>query len=402
MKKNSTLSSSVLFGWALLSPFLAELGAQSPTFRQPKPVINESAPIASSSRPTISARTTSNDQEDLEEKRETLQREVEYAKTKLAAAQKQMAIQSAAGENEQVERLSNEIKDWEARLQVSKQELETVEGELSKAPPASITGGGQDLILPGENLELFVNEDASFNGRYQVRRGGYIILPQVGRVAVAGKSVDQAEHIVKRALEGSQLTRATVMIERISGSDVESGPLIFLSGAFRSPRPYRIPLGTAPTLISVILSCGGVLPNGDLTRVRIMRMAGGKSVVEEVNVQKILDGGGLNSDITLAEGDVVTIPRGPSSLVYITGNVRRQGSYDLVSGEHLTAYGAILRAGGLARFADEKNTHILRPMPDGTKRKIAVNITDIKRGKKADVPLEANDIIVVPEKWFSF
>lgn len=376
-------------------------------FRQPKLAIHEGDKqdgAGSSSRPVLSKSSSSTSQEDLEEKQETLAREVDYAKSKLDAAQKRLAIQSAAGDAEQVDRLNTEVKDWEARLKSSKEELALVQDELSKSKPNNLTDGGstQEQVLPGENLEIFVNEDASFNGRYQVRRGGYIILPQVGRITVAGKTLSQCEQAVKRALESSQLTRATVLIERIGGTDVESGPLIFLSGAFRSPRPYRIPLGTAPTLVSVILSCGGVRENADLTRVKIMRMAGGKSVVEEVNVQKILDGGGLTSDISLAEGDVVTIPAGPSSLIYITGNVKRQGSYDFVDGEHLAAYGAILRAGGLARFADEKNAHILRPMPDGTKRKIPVNLVDIKKGKRADVPLEANDIIVVPEKWFSF
>ena len=138
--------------------------------------------------------------------------------------------------------------------------------------------------------------------------------------------------------------------------------------------------------------------------VRVMRMAGGRGVVEEVNVQKILDGsgGGLTSDLTLGEGDVITIPAGPASLIYVTGNVKRQGSFHLVPGERLTAYGAILQAGGLARFADEKHTHVLRTMPDGTKRKIPANIVEIKKGQRQDVILQTNDIVVVPEKWFSF
>ena len=59
---------------------------------------------------------------------------------------------------------------------------------------------GEEVILPGNNIELWVNEDTSFNGRYQVRRGGYMILPQIGRVQVAGKTVGQAEAAVRKAL----------------------------------------------------------------------------------------------------------------------------------------------------------------------------------------------------------
>ena len=95
--------------------------------------------------------------------------------------------------------------------------------------------------------------------------------------------------------------------------------------------------GTAPTLVGVILSSGGVTDKADLSKVKVMRMAANKGVVEEINVQAILDGKGLGSDVTLSEGDVVIIPVGQPNLVYVTGNVKRQGSYKLVPGERLTA-----------------------------------------------------------------
>lgn len=381
--------------------------AQAP--RSPAPLFKQSSVgihddlHTSTAAPTnsVAKHTTTPSADDLEEKREALEREIQYGRTKLEAAQKKLAVQSAVGNADQIEKLSAEIKDWEARIKVSRDELDALQQDLDRMRPTP-SMGENDVIVPGENLEIFVNEDPSFNGRYQVRRGGYIILAQVGRVSVAGKTLPQVEVAVKRSLESSQLTRATVMVERISGTDVESGPLIYLSGAFRNPRPYRIPAGTAPTLVSLILSCGGLTETADLSRVKIMRMAGGKSVVEDVDLQKILSGGGLSNDVSLLEGDVVTIPSGPRSLIYITGNVKRQGSFPLSEKEHLSAYGAILKSGGLGRFADEKGVHVLRAMPDGTKRKIPLNLVELKKGKRADVLLEPNDIIVVPEKWFSF
>ena len=192
------------------------------------------------------------------------------------------------------------------------------------------------------------------------------------------------------------------MVEPLEGCDAESGATIFLAGEFKHIGRYKIPPGTAPTLVGVILSSGGVNEDADLTHVKVMRMAGNKSVTEEVNVQKIIDGGGLASDITLSDGDLVTVPVGQLSLVYVTGNVKHQGSYKLIAGEKLTAYGAILQSGGFAKFADEGKVHVLRAMPDGTKVSIRVNVKDIKKGRKPDVQLQINDIVVVPEKFFSF
>ena len=340
--------------------------------------------------------------EELGEKRQTLQGEVRYAKAKLEAAQKEFAMRTAAGDLEKAEHLDQEVKDWQARYDTAKAQLDEVEKQIGEASQGRGAGvSAEEVVVPGENLEVFVNEDPSFNGIYQVRRGGYIIMPQVGRIAVAGKPLSAAEAAVKRALQSSQLHNASVMIERKQGADIDNGPLIYLSGEFREPRPWRIPSGITPTLVNVILSSGGVSDKADLTRVRVMRIAANKSVVEEVNVAKILEGGGLTSDITLGEGDVITIPAGPASLVYITGNVARQGSFPLKQGERISAYAAILQNGGFARFADQRKVYILRALPDGTKAKLPVDINAIKKGQRPDVQLQSNDILVVPEKWLS-
>ncbi len=352
--------------------------------------------------PKITAPKSRGEMEDLLEKKQTLEGEAQYAKAKLDAAQKQLALQTAAGNLEAAERLNNEVKDWQARLDSTRQQLAVTQQEFDSAMASASVGSADEVIVPGENLEVFVNEDPSFNGIYQVRRGGYIILPQVGRISVAGKNLSAAEAAVKRALQSSQLQTASVMIERKAGADIENGPLIYLSGEFRSPGQWRIPQGITPTLVNVILSSGGVSNNADLTRVRVMRIAASKSVVEEVNVAKILDGGGLTSDLTLGEGDVITIPAGPADVVYLTGNVVRQGSFPLKRGEKMSAYGAILQSGGFSRFADERRVYVLRALPDGTKAKLPVDIVAIKSGRRPDVQLQSNDILVVPEKWFSF
>ncbi len=342
------------------------------------------------------------DMDDLAEKRQQLLGEVRYSKAKLDAAQKQFALQTAAGDLDKAEHLNQEVKDWQARYSSSKAQLEEVERQLADVAQSTKTTPGEEVVVPGENLEVFVTEDPSFNGIYQVRRGGYIIMPQVGRIAVAGKSLSAAEAAVKRALQSSQLHNASVMIERKQGADLENGPLIYLYGEFREPRPWHIPSGITPTLVNVILSSGGVTDKADLTRVRVMRIAASKSVVEEVNVAKILEGGGLTSDLSLGEGDVITIPAGPSNLVYVTGNVAHQGSFPLKQGERVSAYAAILQNGGFARFADLRKVYVLRALPDGTKAKLPVDIAAIKKGQRPDVQLQSNDILVVPEKFWSF
>ncbi len=374
----------------------AEEASRGPAvkFRQSKVDVSS---LSTSSAP-VSGGVSANS-EDLSEQKQTLEDEVRYARAKLDAAQKKLATATASGSLEQADKIEEDVKTWQARLQEKKAQLNEVTQELTPT-----TTGNSQTVVPGETLELYVVEDPSFNGRYQVRRGGYIVVPQVGRVPVAGKTIDGAEASVKKALQTSQLRKASVMLEPVEGSDVVSGPTIYLSGEFKHPRPYQIPAGTAPTLISVMLSSGGFTETADLTHVKVMRVTGNRPVNETVNVQAILDGKstGLGADLTLTEGDVIVIPVGEPTLVYVTGNVKRQGSFKLVVGEKLTAYGVILQSGGFARFADKKGVYVLRAMPDGTKVKIKVDVVAITKGLRPDVQLEANDIVMVPEKFFSF
>ncbi len=43
---------------------------------------------------------------------------------------------------------------------------------------------------------------------------------------------------------------------------------------------------------------------------------------------------------------------------------------------------------------------ILRRKPDGTQELIEVNLEEIEDGKKPDVPILPNDVIIVPETFF--
>ena len=352
----------------------------------------------------------SSDLDSLIDRREALQSEIATIQKAMEADRKRAQVLQALGQAEEGDRLIVRVRDGEARLRNARSQSGQIEDEIERLQRNTSDSGprtvGQEIILPGENVEVFVNEDRAFNGRYVVRRGGYIMIPNLGKVFIGGKTEGQAEEIISRSLRQSQLKRATVTVERFQGVTDESGMVIYLAGEFKNPRPFRIQPGTAPTLISVLLSSGGWTDRADLTRVKIMRVARSKPVADEVDVKRILNGNvggaGLGADITLTEGDVIVLPSGSLNLVYVTGRVKRPGSYRITEGEKLTVYGAVLQSGGFDHFAKLSGTHILRAMPDGTKARIPVDLKEVEKGRKPDVILQPNDIVVVPEKWFSW
>jgi protein involved in polysaccharide export with SLBB domain len=181
----------------------------------------------------------------------------------------------------------------------------------------------------------------------------------------------------------------------------DSSNVIYLAGEFVNTGPLRIPEGVSPTILTTILRSGGLSKSADLTRVKLLRLEGGKGLVEEVDVKAILDGSSPTSDLALNPGDVVVVPSF-APVVYVTGNVKTPGTLILQPDEQLTAYAAILRSGGFARFANLKKVFVLREHGNGEKSRIPVNIKLLQQGKVQDVILQGKDIIVVPESFFSW
>jgi len=110
--------------------------------------------------------------------------------------------------------------------------------------------------------------------------------------------------------------------------------------------------------------------------------------------------------IIALEKAVRTNRSGLDDMGYITiyGQVARQGRYELAPEEDLTVSQAILRAGGLAQFANAKKVKLIRKVPGKGSVNIIVNVDDIMRKGKMekDIPIRSDDVIIVSEKMVNF
>ena len=89
--------------------------------------------------------------------------------------------------------------------------------------------------------------------------------------------------------------------------------------------------------------------------------------------------------------------------VYVSGQVRTQGSIEIPAEERLTVSKAILKAGGFAEFSDSKKVKLVRNKPDG---KVETTIVDVdailtKGQIEKDPVLRADDRIIVPRKFIN-
>jgi protein involved in polysaccharide export with SLBB domain len=326
---------------------------------------------------------------------EEINERLKMLRSKDAADQKRAAILDALNQPEEAARLKANIATRRPEIAAALEVAMKLENAGKANPEREVS----EPILPGENVELTVNEHKQFDGRYVVRRGGYIIVASIGRVPIAGKSVSEAAATIRASIRSINPNQEiTVALRRVNGTE-EKGNVVYLAGEFRSPRPYRIPENTSPTLLSILLSSGGWTDRADLTKVKVLRVSRNKPTSETYDVKAVLEGALPGKDpTTLQGGDVIVLSAGTLDLIYVTGGVKRPGSYRIAKGGKLSSYGAILQSGGLEPGFDSSNTYILRKLADGSETRIGLDIVGIQSGKIPDTQLMANDIIVVDGK----
>ncbi|MDI1310843.1 polysaccharide biosynthesis/export family protein [Prosthecobacter sp.] len=177
----------------------------------------------------------------------------------------------------------------------------------------------KDVFLAGDNLELFVKEDATLNNSYPVREGGYIVIPRAGRISVSGLSRAEAEARVKEALQGTQLTKATVLVERMSKSaQFASTPgaastvpkiMVYITGAVKQPGTHFVPSSDGHSLgiYETLLITGGLGRLAQDQRVEVMRVnASGRRQRAIIDIRKVALG--LADDPPVGEGDIIHVP----------------------------------------------------------------------------------------------
>jgi protein involved in polysaccharide export with SLBB domain len=97
-------------------------------------------------------------------------------------------------------------------------------------------------------------------------------------------------------------------------------------------------------------------------------------------------------------------PGAGSGVVYIVGDVNRPGPLLLPQTEVFTVAKAIIAAGGFTQFAKSSSVQVVRYCEDGKKYDTFLDVDRImkKAEFERDIPLRANDWIVVGQKFISF
>jgi len=186
--------------------------------------------------------------------------------------------------------------------------------EMIPSLPAQMEIGQRSgyRVKIGDQLDVFVLEDKTFNGSFGVRETGEIILPQLGRVLVQGLTLAEVELAVKRQLEKTQLKSATVIVDPssslASAAQPTMGTIVRVSGRVVVPGRITVPQlgGNVVTAFQAVSEAGGTLPFADKKRSYILRPSSGSVRKIPLNLQLIEDGSAI--DVPIYDGDTIVIP----------------------------------------------------------------------------------------------
>lgn len=186
----------------------------------------------------------------------------------------------------------------------------------SPLPPPTVAAANREPVFElGDKVELYVDEDPTFNETYVVREGGYILVPRIGRIRVQGLNRTAAEAHIRAVFEKAQLRHATITVERNSGGWSNDGRAggpqmaLWFTGSVAKPGVNHVPIlpGHRLGVSEALLLTGGVGKFADITRVELLRAdAGGRRQKAVIDLRAIR--AGKADDVPCGEGDIINVP----------------------------------------------------------------------------------------------
>lgn len=172
---------------------------------------------------------------------------------------------------------------------------------MAALSPAHAEGSAYALCY-GDTLQVSVWKEEALLREVRVLPDGSITLPLAGRVEVAGLSSVEVEKRVADKLR--PFIPDPVVSIVITGIE---GHRVFILGKVIKPGP--IPLSSPDlTVLQALSEAGGLDKFADPNGVRVLRATPSGQQVLPVNVEKLLRGDNLPSNIRLQAGDTILVP----------------------------------------------------------------------------------------------
>lgn len=249
-------------------------------------------------------------------------------------------------------------------------------------------------IGPNDLLALSVYDSPELSRTVRVDPSGSIRLPMLRQpIKVEGMIPSQVEVAVTNSLEKENILVDPVVTVTIV--EYQSRP-INVVGAVKNPLVFQA--AQPVPLLDAIARAGGVREDAGsdiLVSREVVKDGKSQRVTDTVPLRGLIDQADPKLNIMLHGGEEVLVPE--ARLIYVVGNVKKPGAFPVRNDEQTTVMQMLALSEGLTPFS-AKEAWVYRPSPGGgPRREIPVPLEKILKRKLPDVPLEANDILYIPD-----
>lgn len=259
----------------------------------------------------------------------------------------------------------------------------------------------------GDVLHISVWGQSDLDKHVTVFDDGKILFPLINRVPAKGLTIMELTQNITNLLEKDYLVNPQV---NINITEYNSQHVYILGSVFK---PGLYPLKGETTVLEAITMAGGTTPEAGkkllLIKLSLNDIRQGKKVENLLAVRKsrqidlnaLLNHGDLSQNSHVETDDVIFISPAQEvadSSVFITGEIRRPGSYTFKEG--LTALKLCITAGGFTDISAPNRAEVIRTVDDGKQQIIKIDLEEVNEGKIRDIALLPGDRIVIPESYF--
>ena len=244
-------------------------------------------------------------------------------------------------------------------------------------------------------IGISVYDSPELTRTVRVGSDGTIRLPMVkARIPVFGLLPADVE-----AKIAAQLTSEQVLVDPIvtvSVVESRSRPIV-VSGAVKNPVTFQASSQTS--LLDALARADGLSPEAgpEVLVSKLQTGPDGKTtaLTQRISVKALIDAADPDVNLQLQGGEQIRVPE--AGRVYVVGNVRKPGAFVIRDSSETSVLRVLALSEGLEKFAAKEAFIYRREQGDSDKNEIPIELQKIMQRKAPDVPLQANDILYIPD-----
>ncbi|HEV8145834.1 MAG TPA: polysaccharide biosynthesis/export family protein [Bryobacteraceae bacterium] len=251
--------------------------------------------------------------------------------------------------------------------------------EVGRANLPSQKLGADDLVA------VSVYDAPELTRTVRVEPDGTIRLPMLKRGVVAGGSLPgQLESAIADALKNEQILIEPIV--KVTVVEYHSRPIAVM-GAVHKPVTFQA-VGYV-TLLDALARAEGLTNDAGI---EILLTRNGE--LQRVPVKRLLKDADPAVNFVLHGGEEIRVPE--AGKIFVVGNVKKPGSFAVRDPADNSVLKAVALSEGLTQYA-AKIAYVYRRDANGVKQEIPIELDKLLERKAPDLPLEADDLLYIPD-----